>query len=249
MASTSDPVSRFLTSRRADLRRIAARTCGEHTIEDVCAESWLIAQDIGRKRGLAVDFLNVDDQRLVLSWLHCKLVRFAEKSVRFAVKLDKDWDNEDGESAMNALARLLTAPEQFDPLVKMQADEERFDPLALVRHSYSQASAYVILLHRFDWDLQALSDHLRLVIATVRDKIVSSGAHMKVQPSLFDRVHVVDINFTPRVVRRAARVSNGDSGQIQLGWAFVTRNRRVAPRVNRHRQVTQDHFVAARNAA
>lgn len=229
MASSNDPVSKFLTSRRADLRRIASRTCGEHTFEDVCAESWLIAQDIGRKRGLAVDFLNADDQRLVLSWLHGKLVRFVEKCVRFAVKLDKDWDNEDADSAANALARLLTAPEQFDPLVRMQADEERFDPLALTRHSYSQASAYVILLHRFDWDLQVLADHLRLVAATVRHKVVASGAHMKTQPSLFDRIQSIESNFTPRIVHRAARAPSQDSGQIQLGWGFVTRSRRSDP--------------------
>ena len=217
----SDPVSTFQALRRADLRRIASRTCGEHTFEDVCAESWLIAQDIGRKRGLAVDFLNADDQQLVLSWLQCKLVRFAEKSIRFAVKLDKDWDNEDSESATNALARLLTAPEQFDPLVRMQAEEELFDPLALTRHSYSQASAYVILLDRFDWDLQALADHLRLIAATVRHKVVTSGAHMKMQPSLFDRIHAIESNFTPRIVCRAARAPTLGSGQVQLGWEFA----------------------------
>ncbi|MGJ7538518.1 MULTISPECIES: hypothetical protein [unclassified Variovorax] len=133
MASTSDPLLSFLSARRADFRRIAARTCGEHTVEDVSAESWLIAEEISRKRGLAIDFLNTDDQELVLSWLHCKLVRYADKSVRFAVKLDKDWDNQDAESAMNALARLLTAPEQFDPLVRMLDEEEKFDPLALIR--------------------------------------------------------------------------------------------------------------------
>ena len=144
MVSTGDPLSNFLSTRRSDLRRIAARTCGEHTVEDVSGESWLIAQEISRKRGLPIDFLNADDQELVLSWLHCRLVRFADKSVRFAVKLDKDWDNQDSEAAINALARLLTAPEQFDPLVRMLDEEEKFDPLSLVRHSYSQASAYVI---------------------------------------------------------------------------------------------------------
>jgi hypothetical protein len=44
---------------------------------------------------------------------------------------------------MNTLARLLTAPEQFDPLVRMLDDEEKFDPLALIRLSYSQASGFM----------------------------------------------------------------------------------------------------------
>ncbi len=223
MASTSDPLLSFLTSRRSDLRRIAGRTCGEHTVEDMAAEAWLVAEDISRKRGLAVDFLNIDDQALVLSWLHCKLVRYAEKSLRFAVKLDKDWDNEESEAAINALARLLTAPEHFDPLVRMQADEARFNPMALIQHSYSQASAYVILLQRFDWDLDSLAEHLRLVTATVRGKVIASGIHMKTQPSLFDRIHSIELCFIPTISRRVARYPTPDSGQVQLGWEFADR--------------------------
>lgn len=215
MAATDGSVLNFLASRCADLRKIASRTCGDHTFDDVCGEVWLVANDIARKRGLAIDFLNADDQELILSWLHCRLVRFAEKSVRFAVKLDRDWDTEDAESAMNALARLLTAPEQFDPLVKMQAEEDRFSPLALIQHSYSQASAYVILLHRFDWDLEALAEHLRLAAATVRHKIVSSGVHMRAQPSLFDRISSIDLAFVPTIARRLAHEAMPDPGQVQ----------------------------------
>jgi len=220
MVSTGDPLSNFLSTRRSDLRRIAARTCGEHTVEDVSGESWLIAQEISRKRGLPIDFLNADDQELVLSWLHCRLVRFADKSVRFAVKLDKDWDNQDSEAAINALARLLTAPEQFDPLVRMLDEEEKFDPLSLVRHSYSQASAYVILLHRFNWDLDSLAEHLQLVTATVRSKVTVSGVHMRNQPSLFDRICSIDLNFIPTIARRIPRAPEVNPGQVQLGWAF-----------------------------
>lgn len=68
--ASNDPLLSFLSARRTGFRRIAARTCGEHTVEDVSAEPWLIAEEISRKRGLAIDFLNADDQELVLSWLH-----------------------------------------------------------------------------------------------------------------------------------------------------------------------------------
>lgn len=161
MAASGDSVKLFLDSRRQDLRRIAARTCGEYTIDDVCSEAWLVADEISQKRGFAIDFLNRDDQELLLSWLYGRLVRYADKSVRYAVKLDRDWDSEDADSAAGALARLLTAPDQFDPLVRLLDEEDRFDPMALIQYSYSQASAYVILLHRFDWDLADLADHLR----------------------------------------------------------------------------------------
>lgn len=183
---------------------------------------FLVADDIARKRGLAIDFLNADDQHLILCWLHCKLVRFSEKRIRYAVKLDKDWDTEDADSAMNALARLLTAPEQFDPLVRMLADEERFDPLALSKHSYSQASAYVILLHRFDWSLDSLAEHLRLTACTVRHKIAHSGVHMRMQPSLFDRINSIESSFAPTIARRFVRWTMPDSRQAQL-WLLDVR--------------------------
>lgn len=211
--------TQFLSLRRPDLRRIAARTGGDHSIEDVCTEAWLVAEEIARKRGIAVDWSNADDQDRVLSWLHSRLVKWAEKSVRFAVKLDRDWDKEDGESALDALARLLTAPEQFDPLVRLLDEEERFDPLSLIQHSYSQASAYVILLHRFAWDLEVLAAHLHLVADTVRARVWHSGIHMRRQPSLFDRISTIDVAFTPSVARQIVRREEiSPTGFGQLSW-------------------------------
>jgi hypothetical protein len=218
MAASSDSVKLFLDSRRQDLRRIAARTCGEYTIDDVCSEAWLIADEISQKRGFAIDFLNRDDQEQLLSWLYVRLVRYADKSVRYAVKLDRDWDTEDAESAAGALARLLTAPEQFDPLVRLLDEEDRFDPMALIQYSYSQAAAYVILLHRFDWDMTVLADHLRIVVATLRAKVCASGAWMASQPSLFDRINSVDLDFLPRVAKRYMPGRDAASSQAQLAW-------------------------------
>lgn len=218
MAASGETVKLFLDSRRKDLRRIAAQTCGEYTIDDVCSEAWLVADEISKRRGFAVDFMNRDDQEQLLAWLYVRLVRYADKSVRYAVKLDRDWDSEDADSAAGALARLLTAPDQFDPLVRLLDDEERFDPMALIQYSYSQASAYVILLHRFDWDLANLADHLRIVVATLRAKVCASGAWMASQPSLFDRINTIELDFSPRLGKRYASGQNVESSQAQLAW-------------------------------
>ncbi len=218
MAASGNSVQFFLDSRRQDLRRIAARTCGEFAIDDVCSEAWLVADEISRKRGFAIDFLNRDDQEQLLSWLYVRLVRNADKSVRYAVKLDRDWDSEGAESAAGALARLLTAPERFDPLMRLLDEEDRFDPMALIQYSYSQAAAYVILLHRFDWDLTVLADHLRIVAATLRAKVCASGAWTASQPSLFDRINIIDLNFLPRVAKRYLPGKDVASSQAQFAW-------------------------------
>lgn len=44
MARVEDPLTHFLAAGRSDLRRIASRTCGEHSIEDVCGEAWLVTR-------------------------------------------------------------------------------------------------------------------------------------------------------------------------------------------------------------
>lgn len=221
MGATGKSFQSFLESRRKDLRRIAGKSCGEYTIDDVGNEAYVIAEKINDKRGHPVDFLNHEDQELLLSWLYQELITWADKSNRYAVEIDKGLDSEDSEEPFCTLANLLAAPENFDPLIQLQADEEEPWVLQVTRHSYSQASAYAILLHRFDWDMESLAEALRLMVATVRGRIVASGAHMRLQPSLFDRVQTIDYLFQATVACRPYRIIVPESGQRQLEWEFA----------------------------
>lgn len=220
MWDTGKAFQAFLNSCRADLRRIAGCSRGEYSVDDLSGEAWLISEEIGRKRGFAVDLSNCDDQQFVLARLYNKLIRFTEKNLRFAVRLDRDWDSDDSEYAVNRLARLLSAPEEFDPLVRMQTEEDQSGSLKLVEHSYSQASAYVILLDRFDWELEVLARSLNLVTAVLRRRMLKSGAHMKRQPSLFDRIQSIELDFVPMVARCGIRVSYPVLDVQQLEWEF-----------------------------
>jgi DNA-directed RNA polymerase specialized sigma24 family protein len=221
MSSSADFMS-FLATRRGDLRRIASRTSGEYAFDDVVAEAWLLANEMVRRRGFPLDFGLADDQEALLGWLFNKVVRYAEKSVRFAVRLDRDWDSEDNEGAANALARLLSAPEHFDPLVQLQIEESRFEPLQLAARSYSEASAWIILLCRVDWDIDDLADDVRLTAPTVRRRLLICGARLTFQPSLFDGINRVPEDFEP--ARRVSRslLTKGDVLNTQLGWDFAS---------------------------
>lgn len=197
-------------------------TRGEHTEEDVFHEAFLIAKSIERKRGFPVDFSNRGDQEIVLGWLYRELVTFADKRVRFAVKLDKDWDSDDSECAGSVLEKLLAAPEQLDPLFLVQAAHEHDSSalLGLIKHSYSQCTAYAILLDRFDWELESLAEALRLVVATVRNRIVASSSHMKRQSSLFDRIQAIERDFAPTVARGGFHSQFEAAGLQQLELNF-----------------------------
>ncbi len=220
MWDTGKAFQAFLNSCRADLRRIAGHSRGEYSVDDLSGEAWLIAEEVGRKRGFAVDLSNSDDQQFILARLYNKLIRFTEKNLRFAVRLDRNWDSDDSEYAVNRLARLLSAPEEFDPLVRMQAEEDQSGAWKLVEHSYSQASAYVILLDRFNWELDMLARSLNLVTAVLRRRMLKSGMHMKYQPSLFDRIQSVERDFVPMAARCGIRASYPVSDVRQLEWGF-----------------------------
>lgn len=219
-----DSYQAFIIQRRSDLCRIARQTCGEHTAEDVEVEAWLIAEQIATKRGFPVNFSHRADQEQVLAWLHNELVKYADKRLRYAVKLDKDWDKEDADSAVHAMARLLTAPEAFDPAISLLRREEAPDPLSLTQHSYSQASAYVILLCRFEWDAEELASHLRIVVQTLMARLRWFGAWTHWQASLFDGLQTIALDFEPTKARGFShRAAGPPMPASQLAWQFAVR--------------------------
>jgi hypothetical protein len=91
-------IAKFFQERSSDLRRIVRATRGDVELGDVESEAWLVAADLGRKRGYPIDFADRQDQETLLGTLYNRLVKFAEKHLRHAVKLDTDWDREESES-------------------------------------------------------------------------------------------------------------------------------------------------------
>lgn len=212
----------FLSSRHANLRRIAGRTRGEVSVDELASEAWLQAIEIGQKRDWPFDFRDEEAQDTLLAWLHNRFVKYADKAVRYAVKLDRDWDVEDGERTGVALAKLLTAPIGSDPKVRQQALEEAEELTAVVHRRYSEAAAYVLLLVRVDWDLADLAALLWVGVATMRQRLKPSGLLTRVQPSLFDGVEQIDPDFEPwRKRRRVLRALAGDPVP-QATFGFVT---------------------------
>ena len=188
---------RFLTTRRRDLQRISRQTRGEHTLDDVISEAWLMASEIGQRRSRTFDFSAQDDQDQLFAWLHVGLVRYADKTVRYAIRLDDGDDDTDREGVGATLARLLTAPLDTDPQVHQQLIEEREQLLHRLRRSYSQATAYVLLLMRVDGHLGDLAELLRITVEALRDRMKRVGLIARIQPTLFDDIERIDLDFQP----------------------------------------------------
>lgn len=209
----------FLQARRADLRKMSTRTRGELSVDDLASEAWLMAIEIRQRRGWAFDFSDEDDQDTLLAWMHNRFVKYADKAVRYAVKLDREWDSDDGERTGAALARLLTAPMDTDPQMRHQALDEQDELIAMVRHSYSEAAAYLLLLVRVDWHLDDLAALLSIGIDALRRRLKASGLRARVQPTLFDGIERIDPDFV--LWRRRQLLKSHDRAMLVTSQAAL----------------------------
>ncbi len=139
---------RFLVARQKDLSRIARATRGEYVLDDVQQQAWLTAYDIQASRGSPLCFDDADDQRLVLSYLFQHFVRYTEKNVRHAIKLDHGSSADDSGDKPHFLLGRLSTGDHDNPL-NVLIDTESLATLLTGEPPFhqTQAGAYVQLIN------------------------------------------------------------------------------------------------------
>lgn len=151
---------KFVSSCRADLRRIAAHTRGEQSVSDVEGEAWLLAEELRLEKGLTPEFGSVHYQEKLISFLYQKLVRYSEVNVRHAVRLDHAPVGAPDDGSNPLLAK-LAADEGFEPLaILIEREESAFASKAEPAFYESPAAAYLQLLRRFDNRMLEVAAHL-----------------------------------------------------------------------------------------
>lgn len=200
----------FLKRHSAGLRSIAYKAGPETSSDDVGQDAWLIAVEIGNKRGHPVDFSNPDDQSTVMAWLTNRLLKYVSKKLKNALRIDAEQDDD------FSISRTLAGSDNDNPLnqlmrhVQEVAEVERIPPL--VRQSYSQASAYALLLTKFDGKKSAVAKLLGMTLETFRRKFQQANAWVSIQPSLFDGLIHVALDFLPKP--KVAKHSAGRSFEL-----------------------------------
>lgn len=186
--------SKFLDENAAEFNAIVRFSGGAVALHELHSEAWLVAADIEAKRGSAVDFRAPSDQKLVVSWVVSKLKFSRRGSVR-TLSIDRTLHNGDDGQRIPWLS-LFAAPENSDPLVWILAEgEEEIDWLALARETYSELSAFILLLVRFSWEREELARSLGVSLLTLQVRMSRAADLWRVQPSMFDRIAFVDPNF------------------------------------------------------
>jgi hypothetical protein len=187
------------------LRHIARLTQGEHTVDDLKSEAWLIAEEIKAERGAEIEPDDEELQATIVSRLHKLFGRFVNRAMRFAVRLDLEERDDDGDYRTNALAARLNSAEQYEPPVAIQLAADADEAEKQIHARFSEAVAYYHVFDHFDGDGDAIARYLAIRSATLAARLAVADATARRQPSVFDGVTAVPADFMPRRGTRRVR--------------------------------------------
>lgn len=193
----------FTTEREKDLLRISRHTQQEHSLQDVEDEAWLLSMELRETKGIAIDFSNREYQNLLLSYLYQHLVRYTERNVRYAVRLDHAPRNDNQqEDAPHPLTYMLASDDNQDPLTALIEREAALPwDMELDCHQ-SLAGAYVRLLRHFNNKMPDVANHLLISISYSYKRCAHARMLAAHQQSIPLMSAVIDGEFLPRAWRR-----------------------------------------------
>ncbi|AMP16312.1 hypothetical protein CPter291_4079 [Collimonas pratensis] len=185
----------FLSKMAAKFRSISRATKNEMSLGDLYGDAWVVAAEIGGRRGRVIDFSDPLDQDLILGALNIRNVKKAEKNMRFAVRIDETHDVDGDE--VSPWSNRLRAHETSDPLVLLLHREEMEREEDALVSSYSEYAAYIVALFQFKDDRLKLCEYLLIASVTLRSRMNKAETKVKVQSSLFDRRERIGSKFMP----------------------------------------------------
>ncbi len=160
MGEDFEAFQRFVRAKRGKFELIAKSTDYEQTPEDIESEAWLMAPLVAEKLGVTLNFDDRFFQDRLVAFLYQELVKYADKTVRSALKLDRQIDGKDVAVDDHPAMRKLAATDFSDPLQYLIAAEEVTEEPREHEPHESRAGAYVHLLRRFDNKMREVAQHL-----------------------------------------------------------------------------------------
>lgn len=143
----ADAFARFLERRSRDFVRIAAATRDEWKPDDVRQQAWLLAFDLGERRGRPLDLDDPDDQDFLIRCLHNRCAKYAERVVRHAHRLDHAAAGDD-EAEHHWLRDRLAADDGEHPASLLEATESASPEREAPDVYHSPAAAWLGLVAR-----------------------------------------------------------------------------------------------------
>lgn len=206
----------FVEKWKPSFLRIAKATRNDVTVEDLQQDAFVLADEIGNRRGKPIDFLEPADQELVIRAVNLKNVKRGDWHLRKSVRVDHA---EEGDAATSILER-LAAHASSDPFIALLLRESALDAEVMLANSYSQAAAYVMVFARFNYDKHEVCAYLFISDSVLYRRVAYAAEAVRGQPSLFDRIEQIADDFMPcRGKVYAAKIEQRSSG-TQWAWEF-----------------------------
>ncbi|QGZ62116.1 hypothetical protein [Paraburkholderia acidisoli] len=196
---------RLIAPMLKHLRQIAGASQGEHSVDDLKSEAWIIAEEVKAERGGAVEPEDADLQETVVTRLHKLFGRFVNRAMRFAARLDHEDRDDDGDYRENAISARLAAPQNYEPEIAIELAEEAAEAARVMHAQFSEAVAYYHVFDQFDGDSGAIARHFAIQPATLDARLARADVTARRQPSVFDGVATVPPNFRPHRGKRRPR--------------------------------------------
>jgi hypothetical protein len=139
----------FLDRHAPDFRRIAGASRGEWKAGDIRNEAWLLAFDLGGSLGRPLDLDDPRDANLLIRHLYNHCVKYAERVVRHAVRLDHAASGDD-DREQHWLNDRLAADGGAHPLSLLELLESDSTGRDVPDPYLSAAAGWAWLMARFD---------------------------------------------------------------------------------------------------
>lgn len=201
----------------ASFRRIARATKHDMTEEDLQQNAWIIAQEIGGRRGREIDFSDPSDQDLIIRAVHVQNVKRGDWYMRNAIHIDEKSDDEED---IPSWSERLAAPVSSDPLIAMLLHESAEKVETILANSFSEAVAYLCFFPKFKNNRQDICSYLAIAAGTLNRRMNQAACIFKQQPSLFDQIEKIDSDFMPKSGKRYVVKAKQILSDEQWAWEF-----------------------------
>ncbi|WP_322033397.1 hypothetical protein [Paraburkholderia sp. J76] len=196
---------RLIAPMLEHLQRVAGLSRGEQSVDDLKSHAWIIAEEIKAERGVEIEPDDGEIQATIVGRLYRLFGQFVNRAMRFAVRLDQEERDANGEFRENSVSARLSGPEALEPEVALQFDEEAREAARVIQAQFSEAVAYYHVFDQFDGDSSAIARYFAIQSTTLDARLARAEATVRCQASVFDGVTSVPPDFQPRPGKRLRR--------------------------------------------
>lgn len=148
---------RFIRECSRNIARIARKTCGECSAQDVVNELCVTALELKDRKSIEIDFDSPEHRDWLLAYTYQRLVKFTETTTRYATSLDAPW-LDDIDNLYNKVADTEADISEILEDEESSVSEQRL----LKQQGMTLSCAWLLMLEQYANDMKRVARFLKL---------------------------------------------------------------------------------------